>query len=619
MAARVALRITLLVLVVATAAHAGTRHRKHPHAHRAPGRRVRRHAETPATKRRRPAPPRPTPPAPPPAVPPIHVDEEPAGFARFGHADDTVPAVEQLPFPDRWRAGWPRYQRYPGATGESIYRRGSIWNPYDLNLLKGDYPIAGDHLFLATTLLSDTLVEGRRLPVPSGVGAARADSEPFFGRPEQLGVAQRFVVSLDLFHGDAAFKPRDWAVRVTPVFDLNYAGTAENGLVNVDVRDRTDRVDSHVALQELFADWKIADVSPHYDTVGVRGGIQSFTSDFRGFVFTDFQPGLKLAGTAAANRWQWNVAFFRFLEKDTNSGLNTVFADRHQNVAVANVYRQDTLWPGYTAQLSAHYDGDDATRHFDDNGFLTRPAAVGDVRPHAIQVGYLGWAGDGHVGRVGVSHAVYEAVGRDTRNPIAGRAVDVNAQMAALELSYDRDWLRWTLSGFWASGDGHPTDGTARGFDAIADDPLFAGGPFSFWQRQGIPLVGTHVALTTPASLLPSLRSSKYEGQANFVNPGLALVGVGATAKLTPKLVADLHASWLRFDSTAPLQLLLMQRQIRHDVGVDYGLGLRWRPLLIDNVVLTGGVGGFTPLDGFRDVYGPMTLWQAFAAATVSY
>ena len=32
----------------------------------------------------------------------------------------------------------------------------------------------------------------------------------------------------------------------------------------------------------------------------------------------------------------------------------------------------------------------------------------------------------------------------------------------------------------------------------------------------------------TPFSLLPSLRSSKEEGQSNFVNPGLTLVGVGA-------------------------------------------------------------------------------------------
>jgi len=63
--------------------------------------------------------------------------------------------------------------------------------------------------------------------------------------------------------------------------------------------------------------------------------------------------------------------------------------------------------------------------------------------------------------------------------------------MAALEVSYDRDWLRFKSSFFWASGTVIPRGRTARGFDAIVDNPLFAGGPFSFWQRQGIKLTGT--------------------------------------------------------------------------------------------------------------------------------
>jgi len=347
-------------------------------------------SDHPATRRRRPPPPPPEPPPPREPQAPVELGEEPSGFARFGRGQTTVPPEEQLPLPDRWRAGWPSYQRYPTATGESLYRRGSLWNPYDLNVLKGDYPIYGQHIFLITTLQSDTLVEGHKLPVPSGVSAARPDSEDFFGEGEQAVVNQNFITTFELFHGNAAFKPRDWEIRVTPVFNFNYVDTQENGLLNVDVRHGTDRFDGHIGLQELFGDWKIADVSPYYDTVNVRGGIQGFVSDFRGFIFAEFQPGLKLSGNWAANRWQWNVAYFRLLEKDTNSGLNTIFADRHQNVVVADVFRQDTIWQGYTAQLSLHYNGDDPTRHFDNNGNLTRPAAAGDVREHAIQVGYLG-------------------------------------------------------------------------------------------------------------------------------------------------------------------------------------------------------------------------------------
>ena len=34
-----------------------------------------------------------------------------------------------------------------------------------------------------------------------------------------------------------------------------------------------------------------------------------------------------------------------------------------------------------------------------------------------------------------ISHAFYQALGHDTLNPIAGRRVDINARMGAIELS----------------------------------------------------------------------------------------------------------------------------------------------------------------------------------------
>jgi len=83
-------------------------------------------------------------------------------------------------------------------------------------------------------------------------------------------------------------------------------------------------------------------------------------------------------------------------------------------------------------------------------------------------------------------HAFYQAVGEDTFNPIAGRRVTVNAQMAAAEISYDKDWIRYRISTFYTSGDANPRDSRARGFDAIVDLPNFAGGLFSFWNREGV-------------------------------------------------------------------------------------------------------------------------------------
>jgi hypothetical protein len=577
-------------------------------------------AEPPATatpRRRPPPPPEPEPEAAP--SPPVPVTDEPTGFPGLGRPPRELPPDELVPLPDRWRIGWPSYERYPGTGHEAPQAPGRWWNPYRQNVLKGDYPVLGQHTFLACTLRSDTLLEGRRLPTPSDVSSARPDSADFFGKGASFLLEQNFLVSVELFHGNAGFKPRDWEVRATPVFNLNYLATRENGVVNIDPRRGTDRFDDQIAFQELFGDVKLADVGPSYDTVNLRAGIQGFQSDFRGLLFNDFAPGARLSGSAAANRTQWNLAYFRPLDKDTNSGLNTLFRDRDEDVVIANLTRQDFLWPGYQAQLSVHYDFDHASRHYDENGFLVRPANIGDAAPHGVRVGYLGWTGDGHIDRIGVSHAVFGAIGSDGRNPIAGRQTDINAQLVALELSYDRDWLRFKGSFLWASGDPDPEDGVARGFDAILDNPLFAGGPFSFWQRQAVKLTGTNVNLVNRASLLPTLRSSKGEGQASFVNPGLFLTNVGLSGRLTPRLSFETNLSWLRFQDTAPLQLVLLQEDVPHDVGLDYGIGLVYRPLLIDNVIAVLGAAGFTPLAGFREIYPSETLFQAFSTLTLTY
>ena len=162
--------------------------------------------------------------------------------------------------------------------------------------------------------------------------------------------------------------------------------------------------------------------------------------------------------------------------------------------------------------------------------------------------------------------------------------------MAAVELSLDKDWLRYRLSFFYASGDKDPRDGTARGFDTIFDNPNFAGGFFSFWNREGIRLTSTGVGLVSPDSLVPDLRTSKTEGQANFVNPGLFLYNAGVDIDITPKLRGFVNLNLLRFARTDPLELLLFQSNIHAGIGADSGIGFTYRPPLSENIVITGGV-----------------------------
>lgn len=518
-----------------------------------------------------------------------------------------------VPQPDRWDLDLPSWKRFNGRPGDFPWNAGSHWfDPFNVNRFKGDKPIIGQKTFFDFNGTSSTALDVRNLFVPSGVSAQQPGSFAFFGKGGQVFLAETLRFTFDLFHGDTSFKPTDWRIQVTPAVNVNQIWTRERGIVNIDVREGTSRTDGHVGLQEAFVEKKLADLGPNYDFISLRAGIQQFQSDFRGLIFADEQPGIRLFGNLHSNRLQYNAAYFWFLEKDTNSGLNK-FANRHQQVLLANFYMQDFGFPGYTAQFSYHYDKDDASLHYDENGFLVRPAPIGAVKPHNIRAHYIGWAGEGHIRRINVSHAFYQALGDDDLNPIAGRHTEINAQLATLELSWDRDWLRFRASGLFASGDSNPRDGTARGFDSINDSDVFAGGLFSFFNRESLRLTGTGVALNSPDSFLPDLRSSKEEGQANFVNPGLFLVNAGVDAKLTPKVKAVVNVNYLRFHHTAPLDLLLFQSGIKPSLGTDYSLGIVFRPPLSENIVVTGGVAALTPGEGLRQIYTGKTVFSAFS------
>jgi hypothetical protein len=127
------------------------------------------------------------------------------------------------------------------------------------------------------------------------------------------------------------------------------------------------------------------------------------------------------------------------------------------------------------------------------------------------------------------------------------------------------------------------------------------------------------VQLTTDGSLLPSLRSTKEEGQANFVNPGIFLANAGADFDLTPKLKAFANFNYLRFEHPESLEFLLFESPIRHGIGEDFGLGLTYRPPLSENIVLTGGASALQPGPGFKDIYTSRTLFSLFGSAKFTF
>ena len=487
--------------------------------------------------------------------------------------------------------------------------RGRTADPYNQNTLKGDRPVIGDSVFLVLTGVLDSPFEARRLPLPSGVSTANPGSSEFFGGQEQIFTTPRATVSAELFKGQTAFRPKTWALRITAAGNLSYVRLQEQGAVSIDPRRGRTRRRQDLSLEEAFLEVKLADLSPQFDALSTRVGIQQFVSDFRGFIFSDLNLGARLFGNLADNRWQYNAAYFDLLEKDTNSELNT-FERREHKVAAANLFRQDTFAKGYTVAFSFHRSQDEAGEnlHFDANDFLVRPARIGTPLLHEIRTNYFGLTTDGHVGRWNVNSALYYVAGTDEAHPLGDRErgeveQDVRALMGALELSLDKDWARFRASAFFASGDDDADDARAEGFDSIYDFTNFAGGPFSFWNRSAIPLTQTAVLLKGPASLLPSLRSNKFEGQANHVNPGLMLLNAGLDLELTPKLKAIVNASYLRFHRTGALELLLFQPGLRKTIGIDVGAGVVWRPLLNENLLITAGVTALVPGAGFDDLF----------------
>ena len=101
---------------------------------------------------------------------------------------------------------------------------------------------------------------------------------------------------------------------------------------------------------------------------------------------------------------------------------------------------------------------------------------------------------------------------------------------------------------------------------------------------------------------------------------------------VTPKLRGFLNYNYLRFNRTEPIQTVLFQPGIRHEIGHDLGVGFIYRPLLNENIVLTGGVSGLFPGRGFTDIYssncngtpggcgaGRPTLWSTFLTLRFVY
>jgi hypothetical protein len=553
-------------------------------------------------------------------------DVDPSGRRRPGYnqdlpdrlTQDNVGAVrapppeafptDQVPIPDRWRL-----IESLGVVKEKWF------DPYNQNTYKGDrpinpakvpwLPIKGDDWFFVANAISDTVVEPRSFPIPVGIQyPQRPGSNDVFGRNTSLVVSQTFIAGVALIKGQTAFKPPDVEYRVTLAWNLNYAQVPERRILFVEPSKGRKRSRNFLGVQEAFIDYHLHDSSDRYDFHSIRVGIQQFQADFRGFLFNDNQLGFRLFGNRDNNRFQYNLSLWWRVEKDTNSGLNDLNQPLRKDwIFHGNIYRQDFPLPGLTSELSAtiniNREGDDV--YIDKNGFPIRPALIGNLKGRDYDVAYLGYGVDGRLGRLNLTAFTYLALGTDRQNPFTGKNAKIRSCFGAAELSYDKDWTRWRLSALYASGDKNAFDNKETGFDAIFENPVFAGADTSYWIRQTIPFIGggRAIGINGRNGILNSLRSSKEEGQSNFINPGTILLGAGADFDLTPQWRISANANHLWFVSTAVLQTLRSEGSIPKDIGWDLSGAAIWRPNANQNLVfrLSGAV--LVPGAGFKDLF----------------
>jgi hypothetical protein len=536
--------------------------------------------------------------------------------------------VDQVPIPDRWRL-----VESLGLVTERW------WDPYNQNTYKGDrpinpdkvpwLPITGDDWFFIVNAISDTVFEPRTFPIPVGVQTTeRPDSIDVFGKDTSYVLSQSFIVGAALLKGSTAYKPPDVEYRVTLAANLNYVDVPERRVLFVEPSKPSHRFDHFVGVQEAFFDYHFRNVSDRYDFDSVRIGIQPFQADFRGFLFNDNQLGVRFFGTRDNNRFQYNFGGFWRLEKDTNSGLNAVLqTPRDDYVFYVNAYRQDFLIPALTSQLTFVWNANREAQdvQIDDNGFPVRPALLGSLRGRDYDVFYLGYNADGRIGRINLTGSAYYAFGEDRNSFFTDRPADISAYFAALEASYDRDWIRFRLSAAYGSGDGDPYDDVETGYDAIFENPVFAGADTSYWIRQTIPFAGggRAISVTGRNGILNSLRSSKEQGQSNFNNPGLMLLGAGADFDITPEFRLSANANHLWFENTATLQALRNEGSIPKAIGWDLSAAAIWRPKATQNIVFRLSAATLISGDGFDDLFtslgNPRAYYSVLANAVLTY
>ena len=302
----------------------------------------------------------PPPDAPPPA--PYHLWDAPLGFTG---RSSVLPREVQFdphfpPLEDRWRVGFPEWDRYGKGhppVDDYPYVPGHWWDPYNQNVLKGDYPIIGQNTFLAITAQSSTLTEYHQVPIADHAvrehRSCRGRTRSSAGRISSCYL-QYFALSFDLFHGDAR---------------VSTAGLAHQGYADLELQLPRRPANSASSAPTCCTVWIAADRSWHWRNGSSRPSLPTSgrtTISSRSAPARSHLPATSAASSSATRTGRCacsappiptainSTSPISTSSRRTPTAMLNTFDNRSQQIVIANYYIQDFIFPGYTAEFSVH-------------------------------------------------------------------------------------------------------------------------------------------------------------------------------------------------------------------------------------------------------------------------
>ena len=146
--------------------------------------------------------------------------------------------------------------------------------------------------------------------------------------------------------------------------------------------------------------------------------------------------------------------------------------------------------------------------------FPIRPALIGNLQPRNYDAFYIGYNADGHIGRLNLSASAYALFGSDRANVFTGENARIEAFFAAIEPSYDFNWVRLRGAARSLELGTDPDLDSARGLvDTVRD--VLAGQVEAEPHRPGAGLAGV-------AGAVGGVRSAVVDGS-SFLHPFRAM------------------------------------------------------------------------------------------------